>query len=128
MSVRPTRTSCTMIGGAVLLLLTGVTGAGQAPRVDPSLPKPSGLSETDIAAVKLELAKLGGQVERLKAKYSSGAMHDRVDDVEIFCAGVHNQVEQTLRTDLARAQRALQMGLERAGQLMDGQTPWMAQN
>ncbi len=127
MAAPGTRTCFAILGGT-LIVLARVTGAGQAPRIDPYLPSPIGLSEADIAALKSDLARLGDQVQRLKTKYPAGPMHARVADVEVFWAGLHNQIEQNLRTDLVRAQRAVQAGLERATQLMDGQTPWMTQN
>ena len=106
----------------------GPRQGGRGSQVDPYLPKPTGLSDADVAALNADAAKLAAQITELKKKYPSGAMRDRVADVEVFWSGVHNQLGQNLRTDLARAQRALQTGAERAGQLAQGQTPWMAQH
>src|SRR5262249_5536117 len=69
---------------SVLLFLTGVTAAGQAPRVDPYLPKPTGLGDGDLASLEVDLDRLGAEVRQLTSKYPSGAMHDRVADVDVF--------------------------------------------
>jgi len=102
--------------------------AGRAPAVDPYLPRPTGLSEADLAALRSGLAKLGDQIAALKKTRGAGPEYDRIADVEVFWSAVHNQIEHNERTDLARANRALQMGFDRADQLAQGQTPWMTQN
>jgi pimeloyl-ACP methyl ester carboxylesterase len=131
---------CTLVAASTLVVAGGAGGAGGAgqtpqaagqaasPRVDPYLPKPTGLSEVDLATLKLELGKLGDAIDRLKAQYATGPLHDRLADVEVFWSAVHNQIQHDERTDLARAQRAIQMGLDRAAALASGAAPWMTEN
>ena len=110
-----------------LLVLAQPAGGAQSP-ADPYLPKPSGLSESEIAGLRIDVVKLGAQIAELKKEYPNGSMRDRIADVEVYWSAVHNQIDQNLRTDLARAQRALQAGAERATQLAQGHAPWMDQN
>ena len=128
MSVHQTRTLCTMVSGGVILLLTGINGAGQAPRVNPYLPKPTGLSEADIAAVKLDLAKLGSRSRPVSRRNTPPARCPTASPTSRRSgrASTIRSNRTCARTSLERSE--LQMGLERASQLMDGQTPWMAQN
>jgi pimeloyl-ACP methyl ester carboxylesterase len=115
---------------AALLVLAVRPGGAETPQAptDPYLPKPTGLADADLAALKAGAETFAGQIAVLKTKHANGPMRDRIADVEVYWAGVHNQIDQNLRTDLARAQRALQAGTERATQLAQGHTPWMTQN
>jgi len=83
---------------------------------------------TRIGRVAIGLDETRGSHCDVEAGHPSGPQYDRIADVEVFWSAVHNQIEHNERTDLARANRALQMGFDRADQLALGQTPWVSQN
>jgi hypothetical protein len=120
-----TRALSAPIAGA-LLVLTGVMGASQASRPDPYLPKPTGLSEADIATLKSDLAKLADTVGNLKTQYSTGPMRDgslsgeRQQELTQHlesCAGCQAKLEEvaTGGTNLSRVVEHLHAGEWRSG-------------
>ncbi len=118
-----------LAASAVVVVWVGAAPPqGSPPPVNAYMPRPTGLSGEDVASLKADMARLADRVAALKAQYPTGAMRDRVADVEVFWSALHNQIDRDLRTDLARARRAVQTGLERSAQLAAGQTPWMLTN
>src|SRR5204862_3211366 len=78
---------------ASIVLGVAICAAQNAPgpQVNPYLPTPTGLADADVAALNGDAEKLAAQITELKKEYPTGAMHDRVADVEVFWSGVHNQ-------------------------------------
>jgi pimeloyl-ACP methyl ester carboxylesterase len=124
----PMRRSFSRAFVCVLSASALVLAAQTPPAVNSYMPKPTGLSEADLSALRSDMAKLAAQVADLKKQFPSGPMRDRVADVEVYWWALHNQIDRNLRTDLARAQHAVQSGFERAAQLARGETPWMSQH
>jgi dienelactone hydrolase len=95
-------------------------------------PRGTGVSDGERATLQSAVDQLAAKVAALKARYPSGAMADRIADVEVYLDAVRRPIKYDERlyapkgsTPLATAQQTLATGTERAAQLESGTTPWM---
>ena len=102
------------------------TGPAQFP------PLGTGVSPEERATLQSAVDQLAARVTALKVKYRSGAMADRVADVEIYLDAVRRPLKYDERlyapkgsAPAATALQTLATGTERAEQLARGTTPWM---
>src|SRR3954447_13535895 len=96
-------------------------------------PRGTGVSADERAVLQSSVDRLAVKVASLKTKYRSGAMADRVADVEVLLDAVRRPLKYDERlyapkggTAAATAQQTLATGSERADQLAGGAMPWMA--
>lgn len=104
-----------------------------------SVPAPSqfpplgtGLSAQERASLDPAVARLAAKVAALKTRYRSGALADRIADVEVYLDAVRRPLKYDERlyagrggTAISDAQQTLAAGVERADQLERGTAPWM---
>lgn len=95
-------------------------------------PLGTGVSPEERATLQSAVDQLATRVTALKVKYRSGAMADRVADVEIYLDAVRRPLKYDERlyapkgsAPAATALQTLATGTERAEQLARGTTPWM---
>jgi dienelactone hydrolase len=115
------------------------TGAAQSPAATPAPPQfpplGTGISPQDKATVQQAVDALAARVAALKRRYSSGSMADRIADVEVYLDAVRRPLKYDERlyagrgsTPASQAMKTLGTGTERARQLEQGQSPWLAQS
>ena len=106
-----------------------------APAVAPAQfpPLGTGLADEERGTLQSAVDRLAAKVAALKATSRSGAMADRVADVEVYLDAVRRPLKYDERlyapkgsTPLATALQTLATGSERADQLSAGTTPWMS--
>ena len=95
-------------------------------------PLGTGVSPEERATLQSAVDQLATRVTALKVKYRSGAMADRVADVEVYLDAVRRPLKYDERlyapkgsAPAATALQTLATGTERAEQLARGTTPWM---
>jgi predicted esterase len=98
-------------------------------------PLGTGLSPDEKPALQAAVDKLAARVAALKKQYRSGAMADRVADVEVYLDAVRRPLKYDERlyagrgsTPSAYAMQTLATGTERADQLAAGKMPWMTES
>ena len=110
--------------------------AGRGPAVPLTFP-PMGndLTAEDTASLQSGVARLAAKVAVLHKQYPSGAMADRVADVEVYLDAVRRPLKYGERlyagrgaTPTSFALQTLATGAERADHLAAGRTPWMAES
>ncbi len=127
-----------------LVLLLGVVfgtavalGAAQnAPAPAPQFPpRGTGLSADEKATLQIRVDELAARVASLKAQYRSGAMADRIADVEVYLDAVRRPLKYDERlyagrgsTPTSYARQTLATGMARAEALAAGRTPWMTES
>jgi dienelactone hydrolase len=95
-------------------------------------PLGTGVSFEERGTLQSAVDQLAAHVAALKTRYRSGAMADRIADVEVYLDAVRRPLRYDERlyapkgsTPLATALQTLATGDERAAQLARGATPWM---
>ena len=123
------RVALTAIAAA---LTTGWLPAYQVPQFPPL---GTGLTAEEQASLQSGVDRLAAAVASLKQKYRVGPMSERVADVEVYLDAVKRPLKYDERlwsgresTPVAVAPQTLATGAERAAQLMNGQSPWMAES
>ena len=123
------RVALTAIAAA---LTTGWLPAYQVPQFPPL---GTGLTAEEQASLQSGVDRLAAAVASLKQKDSVGPMSERVADVEVYLDAVKRPLKYDERlwsgresTPVAVASQTLATGAERAAQLMNGQSPWMAES
>lgn len=113
-----------LLAGAVLADGPGDNLADKVRRVPPPGVK---IDSSDRQQLETDVAALGKKIEALKTQLAGKPLLAFVPDVEIY----HKAVEWALKYDeifdvkeVASAKKLLTQGMERAGQLEKGQTPW----
>jgi dienelactone hydrolase len=98
-------------------------------------PLGTGLTPEETTTLQAAVDALSAKVKALTATYRSGAMADRVADVEVLLDAVRRPLKYDERlyaprdtTPLAFAQRTIAAGMDRAGALAGGHAPWMEQS
>jgi dienelactone hydrolase len=115
------------------------TAAAQIPAPNPSPaqfpPLGTGVSADEARTLQTAVDGLSARVAALKKQYRTGAMLDRVADVEVYLEAVRRPLKYDERlyagrgsTPVSYAQQTLGTGAERAEQLEKGMTPWMARS
>ncbi len=126
----------------VLLLAAALAGplAARGPQNAPAAPaqfppRGTGVTADERATLQSRVDELAAKVASLKSRYRSGAMADRVADVEIYLDAVRRPLKYDERlyagrgsTPAAYAQQTLATGLARADQLANGRSPWMGES
>ncbi|MEO7889642.1 MAG: hypothetical protein ABIW19_06520 [Vicinamibacterales bacterium] len=109
-------------------------GRGAAPPAQ-FPPLGTGLNDADKATLQAAVDQLASKIVTLKKRYPTGALSDRVADVEIYLDAVRRPLEYDERlyagrgsTPVVYAQQTLATGNTRADQLAKGQTPWMTES
>lgn len=134
----------TSVGLPVLLCVAFFSAAfhGAAQNVPPAAPPPpqfpplgTGVSPEDKASLQTAVDALAVKVHALKTRYRSGALAERIADVEIYLDAVRRPLKYDERLYAARgtsaveyARQTLATGIQRAAQLSDGQAPWMRES
>ncbi len=112
----------------------GRAGRGTAPPAQ-FPPMGTGLSPEEAASLQTAVDGLAAKVAALHGQYGSGAMADRIADVEVYLDAVRRPLKYGERmyagrgsTPAAYAMQTLNTGLERAAALASGRTPWMSES
>ena len=94
-----------------------------------------GLSDADKATLQGTVDDLAAMVAALNKQYRGSPMADRIADVEVYLDAVRRPLKYDERlyapkdvTTLEYALRTIATGVERAGLLAKGETPWMTQS
>jgi dienelactone hydrolase len=113
-------------------LTTAWLPAQQVPQFPPL---GTGLTAEEKASLQSDVDRLAAAVASLKQKYRLDPMSERVADVEVYLDAVRRPLKYDERlwsgrgsTPVAVASQTLATGAERAAQLMNGQSPWMAES
>lgn len=122
------------------VLVAGIwTGAAQNPPPSPASPQfpplGTGVTAEEKASLQTAVDQLSARIAALKQTYRSGAMADRIADVEVYLDSVRRPLKYDERLYAGRGSTAagyalqtLAIGNERAQQLADGRVPWMTQS
>jgi predicted peptidase len=131
-AARRQRSLVAAIACVVSLAAYVLSAAQDAPPHFP--PLGTGLTGDEKATLQAAVDGLSAKVAALKNRYTSGPMHDRVADVEVYLDAVRRPLKYDEKlfvprddTALAFALKTIGAGSERAAQLADSQTPWMVQ-
>jgi pimeloyl-ACP methyl ester carboxylesterase len=105
----------------VLVLATAVFGQS----LPPTMPQPSAEERKQLEA---GLGELGKQIEGLRRDLKDRPnLLEKLADVEIFHKAVRFPLEYGEICDVAKARKALEMGMKRAELLKEGKTPWVSE-
>jgi hypothetical protein len=95
----------------------------------------SDLTEAERIEVQSAVTTFADRVGALKRQHASGAMHDRIADVEVYLDAVRRPLKYGEKlyaprgtTPGAYAMKTLKTGLDRAIELAAGRTPWMSES
>jgi pimeloyl-ACP methyl ester carboxylesterase len=119
--------------GAMVYAVTAQSPAPAPPAQFP--PLGTGVSAQDARALQAAVDDLASKVAALKRQHGSGALADRIADVEVYLDAVRRPLKYDERlyagrgsTPVSYAQQTIAAGVARAGQLAKGATPWMAES
>lgn len=128
-----------LVAGPFGLMLVGILAASawvvaaQVPAQFP--PRGTGISAAEKLTLQADVDALAAKVAALKRQYPTGALGDRVADVEVYLDAVRRPLKYDERlwaptgsTPAAHATRTLATGHQRADLLRDGGTPWMRES
>ncbi len=125
-----------MVIAGTLTSVLAVGAVQNAPAPPPQLPPlGTGISADEKALLQIRVDELAARVARLKSQYRTGAMADRVADVEVYLDAVRRPLKYDERlyagrgsTPTSYARQTLATGMARAEALAAGRTPWMTES
>jgi dienelactone hydrolase len=98
-------------------------------------PLGTGVTAEDARTLQTAVDALQSKIVALKQQYRSSPLFDHIADVEVILDAVRRPLKYDERlyagrgsTPVSDAQQTLAAGAERASQLANGTTPWMAQS
>src|SRR3954462_14070126 len=120
--------------------LAAATWTGHAQNPAPTAPAQfpplgTGISAEEAHTLQTAVDDLASRIAALKKHYRSSPMFDRIADVEVYLDAVRRPLKYDERlyagrgsTPVSQAMQTLTTGTERAQQLEQGQSPWIAQS